>query len=138
MSYIFWMVLSMLKYQFCLVSSTIAGSWLFVLLTLIGGIVGVIIFTQIGYDLEKWMVKTFPKRFKKFSFKNRMLVGLRRKWGIWGIAFLTPILLGIPVGVLLGLTLTTDKKLIIKPMIVSLIGWSLIFLILTLVYNQRY
>ena len=127
------MILSMLKYQFCLVSSTIAGSWLFVLLTLLGGIIGVIIFTQIGYDLEKWMVKTFPKRFKRFSFKNRMLVKLRRKWGIWGIAFLTPILLGIPVGVLLSLTLTTDKRLIIKPMIVSLIGWSLIFLILTLI-----
>lgn len=127
------MVLSMLKYQFCLVSSTIAGSWLFVLLTLLGGIFGVIIFTQIGYDLEKWMVKTFPKRFKKFSFKNRMLVKLRRKWGIWGIAFLTPILLGIPVGVLLSLTLTTDKRLIIKPMVVSLLGWSLVFLILTLI-----
>jgi len=133
MSHVFWIILSMLKYQFCLVSATIAQSWLFVLLTLLGGIIGVVIFTQIGYDVEKWFVRKFPKRFKRFSLKNRLLVRLRRKWGIWGISFLTPILLGIPVGVALSLTLTTDKRLIIKTMVISLICWSLIFLAMSLI-----
>lgn len=122
----------MLKFQVCLLSATIAGSWLFILITLLGGLFGVVIFTQIGYDIEKWVIRKFPKKFKRFSFKNRLLVKLRRRGGIIGISFLTPILLGIPLGVALCLTLTTDKKSVIKPMIISLLLWSLAFLALVL------
>lgn len=130
------MILSMLKYQFCLITATVAQSWFLLLLTMIGGIIGIIIFTQIGWDLEKWLVKKFPKWFKRFTLKNRILVKLRRNWGIWGISFLTPILLGIPVGVALCLTLTTDKRKIIKPMIFSLVVWTLIFLLLVLLIDK--
>jgi len=126
----------MLKYQFCLITATVATSWLLLLLTMIGGILGIIIFTQIGYDLEKWLVKRFPRWFKRFTLKNRILVKLRRNWGIWGISFLTPILLGIPVGVALCLTLTTDKRKIIKPMILSLVVWTLIFLMFVLLIGK--
>jgi len=136
MTYIFWMILSMIKYQFCLITSTVVQSWLLLLLTLIGGIIGIVIFTQIGYDLEKWLVKKFPKWFKRFTLKNRILVKLRRNWGIWGISFLTPILLGIPVGVALCLTLTTDKRKIIKPMVLSLVSWTLVFLVLVLLIGN--
>lgn len=136
MSYIFWIILSMLKYQFCLITSTVTQSWILLLLTLLGGILGIIIFTQIGYDLEKWLVKKFPKWFKRFTLKNRILVRLRRRWGIWGISFLTPVLLGIPVGVALCLTLTTDKRKIIRPMILSLIVWTLIFLMLVVLIGK--
>jgi len=126
----------MIKYQFCLITSTVVQSWLLLLLTLIGGIIGIVIFTQIGYDLEKWLVKKFPKWFKRFTLKNRILVKLRRNWGIWGISFLTPILLGIPVGVALCLTLTTDKRKIIKPMVLSLVSWTLVFLVLVLLIGN--
>jgi membrane protein YqaA with SNARE-associated domain len=126
----------MLKYQFCLITSTVTQSWILLLLTLLGGILGIIIFTQIGYDLEKWLVKKFPKWFKRFTLKNRILVRLRRRWGIWGISFLTPVLLGIPVGVALCLTLTTDKRKIIRPMILSLIVWTLIFLMLVVLIGK--
>lgn len=136
MSYIFWIILSMLKYQFCLIASTVAGSWILLLLTMLGGILGIIIFTQIGYDLEKWLVKRFPRWFKRFTLKNRVLVKLRRNWGIWGISFLTPILLGIPVGVALCLTLTTDKRKIIRPMILSLVVWTLVFLMLVVLIGK--
>jgi membrane protein YqaA with SNARE-associated domain len=130
------MILSMLKYQFCLITASVAQSWILLLLSLLGGVIGIVIFTQIGYDLEKWLVKRFPKWFKRFSLKNRILVRIRRNWGIWGISFLTPILLGIPVGVALCLTLTTDKRKIIKPMILSLVCWTLIFLVLVLLIGK--
>jgi membrane protein YqaA with SNARE-associated domain len=130
------MILSMLKYQFCLITASVAQSWILLLLSLLGGVIGIVIFTQIGYDLEKWLVKRFPKWFKRFSLKNRILVRIRRNWGIWGISFLTPILLGIPVGIALCLTLTTDKRKIIKPMILSLVCWTLIFLVLVLLIGK--
>jgi hypothetical protein len=136
MSYIFWVILSMVKYQFCLITATVVQSWILLLLTMLGGIIGIIIFTQIGYDLEKWLVRKFPKWFKKFTLKNRILVRLRRNWGIWGISFLTPILLGIPVGVALCLTLTTDKRKIVRPMVLSLISWTLVFLLIVLLVGN--
>lgn len=130
------MILSMIKYQFCLITATVAQSLFLLLLTMIGGIIGIIIFTQIGLDLERWLVNKFPNWFKRFTFKNRILVKLRRNFGIWGISFLTPILLGIPVGVALCLTLTTDKRKIIRPMIFSLVIWTLIFLLLVLLIDM--
>lgn len=133
MGYIFWVILAMLKFEFSLVTATLANSPGLVISSIIGGILGIILFTQIGYDIERWLIKRFPNYFKKFSWKNRHLVRIRRKWGIWGIAFLTPILLGLPVGVLLSLTLTSDKMKIIKPMIISLLSWSLIFLAIVLI-----
>jgi len=131
--YIFWVILAMLKFEFSLVTATLAHSPGLVISSIIGGILGIILFTQIGYDIERWLIKRFPNYFKKFSWKNRHLVRIRRKWGIWGIAFLSPILLGLPLGVTLSLTLTTDKMKIIKPMIISVIGWSLIFLAIVLI-----
>jgi hypothetical protein len=119
-----------------MITATIAQSWTLLLLTLIGGLIGIIIFTQIGYDIEKWIVRSFPRLSKKFTWKNRMLVKLRRKWGIWGISFLTPILLGIPVGVALCLTLTTDKRKIVRPMVLSLISWTLVFLLIVLLVGN--
>ena len=133
MGYIFWVILAMLKFEFSLVTATLAHSPELVISSIIGGILGIILFTQIGYDIERWLIKRFPNYFKKFSWKNRHLVRIRRKWGIWGIAFLSPILLGLPLGVTLSLTLTTDKMKIIKPMIISVIGWSLIFLAIVLI-----
>ena len=132
MVYIFWAILSMLKFEFSIITAVFTHSLFLFISSILGGILGVILFTQIGYDFEKWLVRKFPKRFKKFSWKNRQLVRIRRKWGIWGISLLAPILLGIPVGVILCLTLTTDKMKIIKPMIISVLLWSLIFLILSL------
>ena len=107
MKYLFWFILSMIEWKYCLISSTLLKSPILITLSILGGAAGIVIFTQIGYDVEKWLVKKFPKRFKRFSFKNRILARVRRKWGIWGIALISPILIGLPVGVVLGLTLTT-------------------------------
>ena len=133
MVYILWVILSMLKFEFSIVTATIAHSPLLVISSMIGGILSVILFTQIVSNIERWLVKKFPKRFRKFSWKNRHLVRIRRKWGIWGISLLSPVLLGIPVGILLCLNLTTDKMKIIRPMVASVIGWSLVFLVISLI-----
>lgn len=133
MSYVLWIIFSIFKYPLSLFTSLISGSCLYFSLTLIGGIIGIVLFTQIGSRFEKWLVRRFPKRFKRFSFKNRMLVKLRRNWGVWGIAFLTPMVLGIPVGVGLALALTTSKTKIIKSMIVSIVIWSMLLMVFFLI-----
>jgi hypothetical protein len=97
---------------------------------LLGGVTGIIIFTYMGSFLRIWLIKTFPGRFnKKFSRSNRFLVKVRQHAGLPGIAFLTPVFLSIPVGVMLALDLTTHKTKIVSSMVVSCIFWSAVFFV---------
>ena len=97
---------------------------------IIGGIIGVVLFTYLGSFIQDFFVGTFPKRFgKRFTSSNRFLVRVKQRFGLNGIAVLTPIILSIPVGVLFSLSLTHDKKKIMISMIVSLLFWAtLLFL----------
>ncbi len=97
------------------------------LANVIGGIIGIVLFTYLGSMMQDWVVKKFPKRFgRKFTSTNRMLVRVKRRFGLGGIAVLTPIALSIPVGVIFALTMTHDKKKIMIAMIMSLLFWATI------------
>jgi hypothetical protein len=128
-----WVILSMVKFQFCLISSIAISSLYFLFLTFIGGIIGVFFFTYLGHDIEQFLIKKFPRYFKKFSKKNRRLVNLRRRVGINGISLLTPILFGIPIGISICLSLTDSRRRIIIPMLISVTFWTIISLILILI-----
>jgi hypothetical protein len=93
----------------------------------IGGIMGIVLFTYLGSFMQDYLVRKFPNRFgKKFTRSNRFLVRLKTRFGLGGIAALTPIALSIPVGVMLALTVTHDKKKIILSMIMSVLFWAII------------
>jgi hypothetical protein len=104
--------------------------------SVLGGITGVILFTYMGGFIRLWLIRQFPKRFgKKFTGTNRFLVKVRLNFGINGIAFLTPILLSIPVGVMLALDLNSHKRKVITPMICSCIFWSAVFFVPYFAFN---
>jgi hypothetical protein len=103
---------------------------------ILGGITGILIFTYLGSHIRIWLIKTFPNQFgKRFSRSNRMLVKVRQHSGLAGIAFLTPILLSIPVGVMIALDLTTHKAKIVSSMVVSCIFWSAVFFVPYYAFN---
>ena len=100
------------------------------LANIIGGIIGIVLFTHLGGVMQDYMVKKFPNRFgKKFTRSNRFLVRIKQRFGLGGIAVLTPIALSIPVGVLFALALTHDKKKIMISMIISLLFWATILFV---------
>ena len=100
------------------------------LANIIGGIIGIVLFTHLGGVMQDYMVKKFPNRFgKKFTASNRFLVRIKKRFGLGGIAVLTPIALSIPVGVLFALALTHDKKKIMISMIISLLFWATILFV---------
>ena len=104
--------------------------------SVLGGITGILIFTYLGSYIRIWLIKTFPKHFnKRFSRSTRFLVKVRQHAGLTGIAFLTPIFLSIPVGVLLALDLTTHKAKIVYSMVASCIFWSAVFFVPYFVFN---
>lgn len=134
MNSVFWIIFSMLKFQYAMLTSTLVlHSPYYILLTLIGGFLITYLCVQLGRDLEKYLVNKFPNYFRRFSKKTRFLAKLRRKWGIWGIAIITP-LIGIPLGVMLALTLTSNKWMIIKPMIISIGTWLLLFTLISYIF----
>jgi ABC-type dipeptide/oligopeptide/nickel transport system permease component len=97
------------------------------LANIIGGIIGIVLFTYLGGFIQEYLVATFPKKFgKKFSSSTRFLVKVKQRFGLTGIAAITPIFLSIPVGVIFALALTHDKKKIMTAMFLSMFFWAIL------------
>jgi hypothetical protein len=95
------------------------------LANIIGGIIGIVLFTYLGSYIQEYLVRKFPRRFgRRFTSSNRFLVRIKQRFGLGGIAVLTPIILSIPVGVLFALALTHDKKKILISMLMSMFFWA--------------
>lgn len=113
-----------------------------ILTTTTGGILGVIFFfflfrkiwPRIRSFLSKPNAQTQPARAitktnrkskKYFSRKNRFIVLIKRKYGLWGIAILTP-LLSIPLGTFLANKYYRNKKSVLFSLTLSVVCWSII------------
>ncbi|MEO1433952.1 MAG: hypothetical protein AAFV80_00330, partial [Bacteroidota bacterium] len=99
------------------------------LLTAAGAVLGVLFYLF----LSKYVFRIFqyikPEKKVKdgkriFSKKNRMIVKIKRKWGLYGIAFLTPPLLSIPIGTTIAISIYKDKKRVFFFMLFAILFWS--------------
>lgn len=126
-----------------------------VVFTSTGGIAGVFIYFYLSSwilwlyrkYLKKYYLKTrnflfswlivFLKRIRKkqkkknkriFTRRNKLIVKVKRKWGLWGIAFFTPILLSIPLGTFLATKYYAKRnvKSILISLSIAIISWSII------------
>lgn len=106
------------------------------LANIIGGIIGIVLFTYLGNFIQAYLIKTFPNFFgRRFTRSNRMLVRVKQRFGLGGVAAITPILLSIPVGVMLALTLTHDKKKVLISMVMSLLFWATVLFLPYYLFN---
>ena len=119
-----------------------------ILITTIGGILGVLFFFYLS-EIILWLFrKAWPyikayfsgkaihipipivknkkpaKNKKLFTRKNKLIVKTRRKYGLWGITALMP-LLSIPLGSFLANKYYKDKKNILLKLTLSVVCWSL-------------
>ncbi len=98
-----------------------------VLLTVLGMMTTVYLFTYLGDGLRKSMLRFLRKRRKRiFTKRNRRYVKVWQAYGVKGIALLTPLLLMPVGGALLVNLLGGNKKKIIKWMWISAIFWALL------------
>ncbi|MES2764149.1 MAG: hypothetical protein V4677_18170 [Bacteroidota bacterium] len=98
-----------------------------------GAVFGTIVFTYLFAGILKWwdslkagMFSTkHPKKiFTKF---NRRVIRIKQhRYGLIGIAFLTPIFLSIPIGAFLAERFYKDKRKVIIYLSISAIGWCFI------------
>jgi hypothetical protein len=109
--------------------------WQTFILCCLGGIIGVLFFAYFRKVILNYYYKLFPNKKKKKSnrgFKDNIAIATARKYGLFGIAFLTPIFFSIPLGTFIALHFFPNKKKTLPVLLASVLGWSFI---LTLVWN---
>lgn len=66
------------------------------------------------------------KKKKVFSARSRRIVAVWQRFGIVGLAFITPVILSIPIGTIVASRLIHRKRKIFLFMFISIAFWSLI------------
>lgn len=134
------------------------------LVTSIGGICGVLFFAFISAELiifYNWFVhvylakfprthrfakqvkefyhKFFPRKQKKiFSKRSKRFVRIKQRYGLIGIAILTPLLLSIPIGTFLAIRFFTRSKNTLFYLCISVTFWSVVFSLIVHFTDIRY
>jgi len=98
---------------------------------LLGGLLGYFVFFYFSEYLinrfEGFRLKRRKRERRVFSKKNRMIIGIVRKRGLFLLALITPIILSIPVGAFLAARYFTNKFKINVVMVSSILMWSVIY-----------
>lgn len=116
--FLFAIPLSAIKYDFNFLQT--------LLFSVIGGVIGVFIFSYLSEKISRFLSNKLKSRRKKRGVKKAVAIKTARKYGLFGIAFLTPIFLSIPIGTYLALYFFPNKKKTIPILIASVVGWSLV------------
>jgi hypothetical protein len=83
---------------------------------------------RIKSEYGKICVSWFRPRHKPvFSLRNRMIIRVKKSYGLWGIVIATPVLLSIPVGAFIASHYYSKDKRVIGYMLLSITGWGVIF-----------
>jgi hypothetical protein len=108
-----------------------------ILYTNIGGFFGILISALVSKGLIKLLntygsglFKSKKKIRKKFNKRNRRLVYFKDKYGLAGIAILTPVLFSIPIGVFLNTKYYGHRKISYLYLLISQIVWSFAYTLL--------
>lgn len=95
--------------------------------SIVGGVIGIFLFSALSNKINKLFPKKNKlKRTKKRGLKEAITIKTARKYGVYGIAAITPILLSIPIGTLIALRFFPEKKKTIPILMSSVVIWSLI------------
>jgi len=138
-------LVSTVKFVFGAVPMALAAGFSFfeaVTVTSLGGFTGVTIFVFMSEKivarikrrkLEK--LHDHPTNKKKFTRKNKVIVWVKMRFGLAGIAFLTPLLLSIPIGCFLAVRYFKHKQKILVYMFCSILFWSVSVSSVKLLFN---
>ncbi len=103
--------------------------------TTLGGCFGVAVFVftsdkLIAFfkerDAQKRIKNPNATPKKKFNKKNRMIISVKRRFGLLGFSILIPFLIPIPIGCFLAVRYFNDKQKILRYMFLSILFWSVI------------
>ena len=119
---------SMLKFVFGPLGGYAAGFPLVVtiLITVAGMMTVVILFTYFGAWIKMKIIDKFFKKSSRFSSRNRKFVTIWKRYGLVGVAALTPVILTPIGGTILAVSSGSPKERIIFYMLVSASFWAIV------------
>ncbi len=100
--------------------------WVGFAATVIGGLLGVLVFGAFGETILYGLgfLKKPDKDKVRINKTIRRIVKIRRQFGLWGIAFLTPVILTVPVGAMVGVLIEPRLRVLLSYMAISFVVWS--------------
>lgn len=99
----------------------------------VGGIAGIVVFTYLGERIRKWWHdyrarKRGNKPKKPLNIKRaRRILRIWHRFGLAGIAAVTPPIISPPIGVAIALAFREKRSRILLYMSISVIVWAAIF-----------
>jgi len=126
------MLISTLKHTLVGVPSGFAagfGMLEVILYTAIGGIAGVFFFMYFASSAKKaylWYLKKRGKTPRKFTKTNRFIVRIKQRFGLYGLAFITPPLISVPVGAIIAATVYKNKTRAFAFLVGGVLFWSVL------------
>jgi hypothetical protein len=123
---------SMLKFIFGPLGGYVAGlNIITTIFSTVAGMMTVVLgFTFFGDFLRNRVFRSYFLNRKKFSVRNRKFIKLWRKYGLVGVAALTPVLLTPIGGTLLAVSFGTPRNKLIFAMFVSASVWAVILTVI--------
>ncbi|MDZ4838462.1 MAG: hypothetical protein SGJ04_00500 [Bacteroidota bacterium] len=120
-----------IKFLFALIQAAAfnLGYWQSILLTVAGGMMGVVVFAYLDKPIVRGWRKIFPAKIStktKINKKSRMLVRIKKRYGLAGIALLTPIILQVPIGTMLAMRMIGNIRKVLIAMFISFSIYSCI------------
>lgn len=129
-------LLASVKYAivvFPLLASSSREWYLDMCIVMVGGSCGVFLFTYLGVIISKYFEKF---HFFRIKFKNlRKFIRIKNSYGLIGIAFLSPVLISIPVGCIVSASFEHNKNRIIRLQLLSVVFWSVLLFGLKGLFN---
>ena len=106
-----------------------------ILFGLAAGFLGNLVFIYAGEYLNKGIDRGLdylrgnkPRKIKKkFTKSTRRLVKVKSKYGLFGIALLSPLFISIPIGAFIAVRYYHNKRKIMLYMMASVATWTLLF-----------
>ena len=114
-----------------------------ILITFGGTMASVILFTFLGELIREKVIKRFFKKKKVFTKRNRRFVSFWNKYGMFGVAFLTPVIFTPIGGTVLMTAFGSPRFKVLTYMMVSASFWavvmsSLVYYLSTMIDIQQY
>lgn len=100
--------------------------WETVIFTFLGMMLAVSLVIVLGVPFRNYLQQKFASNSKKFTPRKRMTVKVWKKYGIIGIAFLTPLILTPIGGSIIAVSFGEKKQKIIVAMAISAMAWAVI------------
>ena len=111
--------------------------WETLFIMLAGGLAGILAWYFAGGLLMQglswiggkiWPKSNKPK--KKFSRKNKFIVRTKARWGLIGLAVITPCIISIPIGTLLAVRYFRNDWRTLPYLLISTVAWAVVLTVL--------